>query len=281
MKRGEKLKPLFSLGPISIHFFGLMIAIGAIAGLFLFVREAKRRDMDHKLLLDGAIYSLFGGILGARIVYILIYNPNYYLANPLEVFFIQNGGLSIHGGILGGLIVGYLFLKRHNLPIWKTLNIIAPSLILAQGISRIGCDVFGGPIIGSYPWGVEKYGVLLHPAQAYEFILDFILFGYLWLRLKNPRYTGQVFLHYLIGFLAIRGIVEFARINPMVIGPFSVSHVMSIVGIFIAIFLIRDRKKAGSLDKVMPVGKIEYVKTGLFVLIMIILSVLFYYGVQG
>ena len=136
------MKPLFSFGPFTIHFFGLMIAIGAIAGILLFIREAKRRNMNHKLLLDGVMYSLFGGILGARIFFILFYNPSFYFANPMEVFFIQNGGLSIHGGIIGGVLVGYLFLKKHKLPIWQTLDVVAPSLILAQGISRIGCDVF-------------------------------------------------------------------------------------------------------------------------------------------
>jgi phosphatidylglycerol---prolipoprotein diacylglyceryl transferase len=275
------MKPLFSFGPFTIHFFGLMIAIGAIVGVMLFIREAKRRKMNHKLLMDGAMYSFVGGILGARIVFILFYNPSFYFANPMEVFFIQNGGLSIHGGILGGVLVGYLFLKKHKLPIWQTLDVVAPSLILAQGISRIGCDVFGGPISSVLPWGIEKYGELLHPAQAYEFLLDYLLFGYLWLRLKKTSYTGQVFLHYLIGYLAIRGIVEFTRINPMVVGSFSVSHVMSLIGIIIAAFLIKYRKRSGLIDKANPIPKNEYVKTGIYVLLLIAISLLLYYGVQG
>jgi phosphatidylglycerol:prolipoprotein diacylglycerol transferase len=275
------MKPLFSIGTITIHFFGVMIAIGALAGILLFIREAKRRKMDHKLLMDVAMYSLLGGILGARIVYVLVYNPSYYFANPMEVFFIHNGGLSIHGGIIGGLFVGYLFLKKHKLPIWQTLDIVAPSLILAQGISRIGCDVFGGPILSALPWGIEKYGELLHPAQAYEFLLDYVLFGYLWLRLKKPSYTGQVFLHYLIGYLAIRGIVEFARINPMVVGPFSVSHVMSLLGIIFAIILIRFRKRKGTIDKVNPIPRSEFIKTGIYVVSLMVISLLIYYGVQA
>ncbi|MDC3418139.1 prolipoprotein diacylglyceryl transferase [Aquibacillus salsiterrae] len=275
------MKPLISIGPFSLYFFGLMIAIGAITGLILLINEAKRRNMDHKLLTDGVMYALIGGILGARLVFIFVYNPSYYLANPVEVFFIQNGGLSIHGGILGGLLVGYLFMKKHKLPIFETLDVVAPSLILAQGISRIGCDVFGGPISSALPWGMEKGGEYLHPAQAYEFILDYALFGYLWLRLKSKKYHGQVFIHYLIGFLAIRGIVEFARINPMVIGPFSVSHVMSIIGIAFAIILMNYRKKAGSITKTQPVSKQDIVKTTIIVLTLIIVSLLLYYGVQG
>ncbi|WP_255822157.1 prolipoprotein diacylglyceryl transferase [Halobacillus shinanisalinarum] len=163
------MKPLFSFGPITIHFFGLMIALGALVGLLLFIREAKRRNLNHNLLTDIVLYSLIGGIIGARTVYIVVYNPSYYLVNPIQVFFIQNGGLSIHGGIIGGLLVGYLLLKRHKLPIWRTLDLVAPSLILAQGISRIGCDVFGGPISSTLPWGMEIMGNCCIPLKRMSF----------------------------------------------------------------------------------------------------------------
>lgn len=276
------MKPLFTLGSITLYFFGLMIAIGALIGLLLFLKETKRRGLNHNLLMDGAVYSIIGGVIGARIIYVFVYNPAYYLSNPIEILFIHQGGLSIHGGIIGGLVVGYWFLKRHGLPIWETLDIVAPSLILAQGISRIGCDVFGGPISSALPWGIEFAGEYLHPAQAYELILDYLLFGYLWLRLKNPSYNGQVFAHYLIGYMIIRGIVEFTRVNPMVFGPLSVSHVMSIAGITIGIILIMYLRK---LKTPIPVNKdiknVDYIKTSAFVLIIMIISLVIYYWVHG
>lgn len=273
--------PMFSIGPLTFYFFGLMIGIGALAGIFLVIKEAKRQGLNENKLMDGLIYALIGGIIGARVVYILIYKPVYYISNPIEIFAIHEGGLSIHGGILGGLLVGYWFLKRHKMPVWKVLDIVAPALILAQGISRIGCDVFGGPISSVLPWGIEQNGEYLHPAQAYEFILDYLLFGYLWLRLKKPSYSGQVFIHYLIGFMIIRGIVEFTRENPMVFGPFSVSHVMSLIGIIIGIILIKYRKKQGPIYQGNGIQKSDYIKTTLFVLAMIIVSLLIYYFVQG
>ncbi|MFB6469436.1 prolipoprotein diacylglyceryl transferase [Cytobacillus sp. Hz8] len=274
------MKPIFSIGPLTIYFFGLMIAIGAAVGLYLFNREAKQRGLDHKLLVDGAIYSLIGGVIGARIIYILIYDPAYYFSNPMKIFFIHEGGLSIHGGILGGLLVGYLFLKHYKIPIWEVLDIVAPSLIIAQGISRIGCDVFGGPISNTLPWGMEVNGEYLHPAQAYEFLLDYLLFGYLWLRLKRPSYSGQVFIHYLIGFMVIRGIVEFTRLNPMVFGPFSVSHVMSVIGIVIGIILIIYRKRYKNISK-NNLNKNDYIKTAAMVVALMVVSLVIYYLVQG
>ncbi|WP_394237599.1 prolipoprotein diacylglyceryl transferase [Niallia oryzisoli] len=272
---------MFSIGPLTFYFFGLMIAIGSLVGLYIFTREAKRQGLDHKVLMDIAIYSLIGGIVGARIIYILVYNPSYYFSNPLKIFSIHEGGLSIHGGILGGLLVGYWLLKRHKLPFWKTLDIVAPALIIAQGISRIGCDVFGGPISSALPWGIEVNGEYLHPAQAYEFILDYLLFGYLWLRLKKPSYSGQVFIHYLIGFMVIRGIVEFTRLNPMVFGPFSVSHVMSLIGIIFGIILIQYRKKSDPIHNGKVIKISDYIKTALFILVMIAVSLVVYYFVQG
>lgn len=272
--------PLISIGPFTLYFFGLMIGIGAIVGLLLAVKEAKRRGLNHNLLTDGILYSIIAGVIGARIVYIVIYNPVYYFSNPIEIFAIHQGGLSIHGGILGGLLFGIWFMKRHKMSVWQTLDLIAPSLILAQGISRIGCDVFGGPILSSLPWGIEKNGQLLHPAQAYEFLLDYLLFGYLWLRLKKPSYHGQIFIHYIIGFMTIRGIVEFVRINPMVVGPFSVSHIMSFIGILIASFLMMKRRKDRNTNKT-AISKSDYIKIGFSVIGLMIVSLTIYYLVQG
>ncbi|ADU31312.1 prolipoprotein diacylglyceryl transferase [Evansella cellulosilytica] len=275
------MKPIFNVGPFTIYFFGIMIAIGALIGLLLFIREVKRRGFNEKILIDGIFYSLIGGIVGARLIYVLVYNPSFYFTNPMEILSIHKGGLSIHGGILGGLIVGYIFLKRHKLPLFQILDIAAPSLILAQGISRIGCDVFGGPISHSLPWGIEFKGEYLHPAQAYEFILNYLLFGYLWLRLKRPNYYGQVFTHYLIGFLVIRGIVEFSRINPMVMGLLSVSHVMSILGILFGLILsiyLRQNQIKGQSSLF---DKNDLVKTSVSVLILITVSLQVYYSVQG
>lgn len=276
------MKPLINIGPFTLHFFGLMIAIGAIIGLTIFIKEAKRRGYDHQLLLDIAIYSLIGGVIGARIVYVFVYNPLYYINNPIEILFIHEGGLSIHGGLIGGLFVGFVLLRRHKLPVWKILDLVAPSLILAQGISRIGCDVFGGPISQSLPWGIEFSGEYLHPAQAYEFILNYLLFGYLWIRLKKTSYNGQVFSHYLVGFMINRGLVEFTRENPTVFGIISVSHLLSIIGIIVGTLLIVYLSKQNTrLDNIAKPTKKDYIKVTLFVLLLTILSLGIYYWVQG
>ncbi|GAW92643.1 prolipoprotein diacylglyceryl transferase [Calderihabitans maritimus] len=275
------MKQVLTIGPIHIYFFGLMIALGALTAIILFVREAKHKGLNHRLLLDGALYSLLGGIVGARLVYVLVYNPAYYLANPMEIIFINKGGLSIHGGILGGFLVGYLFIKSHKLPFWEVADTVAPALILAQGIGRVGCDVFGAPMGTPLPWGVTVDGVLLHPAQVYEFLLDYLLFAYLWLKRTRASYSGQVFLHYLIGYSLIRGIVEFTRTNPVVYGPFTVAHLMSAIGIVIGLILIWRRKQEAQPKASATSSTINLWGTSLTTLLLMVGSLLVYYGVQG
>jgi len=275
------MEPLISIGPINIYLFGFMIAVGAAIGLSLFLKVAKKRGLDEKILLDGILLAFIGGVVGARLIYAFVYNPAYYLSNPLQIFFIHNGGLSIHGGLLGGFLVGILFLRKKKLPIWKTLDIAAPFIILAQGISRIGCDVFGVPTVSDPLWAIKVDGVLVHPVQAYEFILNYLLFGYLWLRLKKSAYDGQVFFHYLIGFLAIRGIVEFFRENPLLFGAISVSQVMSLAGFIVAIMAMNYQKKRTLLIKPKSIERSEIAKVSIYILGLTVVSLLLYYWLQG
>jgi phosphatidylglycerol:prolipoprotein diacylglycerol transferase len=274
------LKELFSFGHISIYFFGVTVALGALAGILLASREAKKQGIPEGPFFDVLLYTLLGGFLGARLVYILAYDSSYYFANPLEIIFINNGGLSIHGGILGGVFSGIWRIKKHQLSLWQIADIIAPALILGQAIGRIGCDVFGIPMAEPYFWGVKVNGILVHPAQVYELILDYLLFAYLWLRRTSASYQGQIFVHYLIGFSIIRGIVEFFRFNPTVFGFLSVSHLLSIVGIIAGLILAAYLKKTYPLEKNKEKSA-SPLSTLLFTALLIIVSTAIYYFVQG
>ena len=275
------MEPLFSIGPINIYLFGMMIAIGVFVSLPLFLKEAKRRGYDEKVLLDGVLFSFLGGVIGARLIYVFVYNPSYYFLAPLEILFVHHGGLSIHGGLIGGFITAVIYLRKKGLSILKTLDVAAPFIILAQGISRIGCDVFGFATASDPLWAIKVDGVLLHPVQAYEFTLNYLLFGYLLLRLKSTAYSGQVFFHYLIGFLAIRGIVEFFRENPTLFGIISVSHVMSIIGIAIVVIIMKWHK--GRVKVVTPpnVEGYDIAKTWFYIWALTLISIILYYLLQG
>ncbi|WP_028306782.1 prolipoprotein diacylglyceryl transferase [Desulfitibacter alkalitolerans] len=276
------MKELFSIGPFTVHFFGVMIAIGVIVGLLVALREAERKNLDHAKIFNLLLYTLLGGFLGARLVYVFIYNPGYYLSNPVDILYVHQGGLSIHGGIAGGIIAGVLYARTAKLPLWRTSDALIPALILGQAIGRVGCDVFGVPMENQYFWGIQVQNSLLHPVQVYEFILNYLLFGYLWVKRLNIRYDGQLLVNYLLFFPVIRGIVELFRTNPIFLGSISVAHLMSVIFIIFALglrsVLIKHSyypKKATGLKKS------EVLKTTIFILALIVLSLMIFYGVQG
>lgn len=271
---------LFSLGHFSIYLFGVTIAVGMLAGILLAGREAKRLGLSEDAVFDVVFYSLLGGIVGARLIYILFYDPSYYFANPLEILRINAGGLSIHGGILGGVLVGIWRVKKHELDLWQLADLLAPALILGQAIGRIGCDVFGLPMTKPYFWGVDINGTLVHPAQVYELTLDYILFAWLWLRRNSARYQGQIFVHYLIGFSVIRSIVELFRSNPEIFGFLSVSHLLSIAGIVAGLLLQQYLKKRYPLEANKQ-SAASPLTTILVTILLIVVSVGLYYFIQG
>jgi phosphatidylglycerol:prolipoprotein diacylglycerol transferase len=274
------MKELFSIGHFSIYLFGVTIAVGMLAGILLAGREAKRVGLSEDAVFDVVFYSLLGGIVGARLIYISFYDPSYYFANPLEILRINAGGLSIHGGILGGVLTGIWRAKKSKLDLWQIADLLAPALILGQAIGRIGCDVFGLPMTSSFFWGVEVNGTLVHPAQVYELVLDYVLFAWLWLRRSSASYRGHIFVHYLIGFSAIRSIVELFRSNPEVLGFLSVSHLLSIAGIIAGLLLQQYLKKRYPLEVEKQKPSLP-VATILMTIILIIVSTGLYYFIQG
>ena len=233
------MKEIISIGPIHIYFFGLMIAIGMITGSFFAIKQANKRGISEDTILNVIIIVIISGIVGARLFYILFYNPSFYFSNPSEIIKINEGGLSIHGGIFSAIIAGFIYSRKSKISFFKLADIVALSLPLAQGIGRIGCDVFGKPMLGNFPWGINYGGQIVHPAQVYEFVLDYILFIVLWRRSYKQKFEGELFIVYLISFSVIRGVVEFFRINPVVWGPFSISHVLSLVLVIIGLILYK------------------------------------------
>lgn len=278
------MKVLFHVFGFPIHFFGVMIAIGMIVGLYIAYVEVKRKELDIGKLSDIAVYSLISAIVGARIAYILFYDLSYYIKNPIDIIKIYQGGLSIHGGIIGALIFGVIYFKKNRLSFFKYADAIAPGIILGQGIGRIGCDVFGKVMSVPLPWGIEQQGQLLHPAQVYEFLLDYLVFFILWRKRKKIRYNGQIFLWYIILFSINRGLVELSRINPSVVGWFSISHLLSLIFVIMAFFVIFKIRKNSQYAVVEHT--IEEKKSGLLVYSLITLgivgiSILIFYFVQG
>ena len=231
-----------SLGPLAIHWY----ALSYILAFFLFIVLGRHRikaggTLFTKEMLDDLLtWGILGVILGGRIGYVLFYQLDAYLAQPLNILKVWEGGMSFHGGFLGVLLAMWLFAKRRGLGFWQVMDFVAPLVPLGLASGRIGNFINGElwgrvtdpikfwamgfpqanyedlPLAASNPqyaaW-FSQFGMLpRHPSQLYQFALEGItLFIIVWLFSKKPRPTGQVAMVFLAGYGIFRFIAEYAR----------------------------------------------------------------------
>ncbi len=231
------MQKVFSLGGVHIYLFGITIALGLLCGYLISNYEVKRRKLDEEIFSSLALIVILFSIVGARLYYVLAFNLEYYLANPLEVLMIRNGGMSIQGGLIGGFLSGAIYLRSKGAGILSFADAIVPGLAFGQFVGRIGCDVFGVPMKTPYPWGIFFNGSWVHPVQIYEALLNLALFTYLWRRKHTTQSHGILATEYIVGFGIIRGAIEFFRVNPIWIGTLTVAHLTSLIMIGIGIAL--------------------------------------------
>jgi phosphatidylglycerol:prolipoprotein diacylglycerol transferase len=210
------------LGPLAIHWYGLMYLAGFMTFLWLgrkHIATLNDPQINAKLLDDLLFYGVLGVILGGRLGEVLFYNPGYYLSNPLKILAVWEGGMSFHGGFLGVLVAMALFARQQKLRWLQLMDFIAPLVPPGLAFGRIG-NFINGELWGrptDVPWAMifPKVDRLpRHPSQLYEFALEgVLLFALLWLYARKPRPVGSVSGLFLIGYGSFRFLAEFTR-NP-------------------------------------------------------------------
>ncbi len=235
------------IGPLAIRWYGVLIASAMALGLWLAYREARRRGEDPEELLKAAEFALVGGLVGARLYYVL-FNLDYYLATPFKIIAVWEGGLAIHGGLIGGLLVGGGYAWTRRLPLARYLDIVAPSLVLGQVIGRWGNffneEAFGRPT--DLPWKLYispshrplpfQNAEYFHPTFLYESLWDLGVFAILvvLLRRRLERAPGALFLAYLGLYSLGRLWVEGLRLDSLMLGPIRVAQLASGLAILAA-----------------------------------------------
>ncbi len=211
---------LFNFFNIKIYTYGFFMAIAFLMGLIFIKKEAARYGESPEKMGDLAFYIIISGIIGARIFYIMT-DFKAYIAHPLEMFKIWNGGLTFYGGFIAAFLTTIIYLKKHKMSVLKTMDIMAPGLALGHFFGRIGC-FFAGCCYGrecELPWSIvftnadtlAPAHVHLHPTQLYSALNNLIIFIILLLIRKYKKFTGEIFLIYIFLYGITRSIVEMFR----------------------------------------------------------------------
>jgi phosphatidylglycerol:prolipoprotein diacylglycerol transferase len=197
MLRYPEFDPIaIKIGPLAVHWYGLMYLV-AFALVYVLGRVR---------------------IANGRLGYVLFYKPSYYLAHPLEIFYLWEGGMAFHGGLLGVLLVFWLFARKRGVSFFTVSDFIAPLIPLGLAAGRLG-NFINGELWGrptDVPWAMvfpgSGDGVARHPSQLYQMGMEgILLFIVLWVFSRHPRPTGQVSAVFLIGYGTFRFLAEFTR----------------------------------------------------------------------
>jgi phosphatidylglycerol---prolipoprotein diacylglyceryl transferase len=239
---------LIQIGPLTIHTYGFLLAVGFLIALWLAVRQAKREGIFPAKIIDLGFYILLAAIIGSRLFFILI-NLDHYLKNPIDIFKIWEGGLVFYGGVLLAVPTAIWYIRKHNLSLWQTADIFAPSVAIGHVFGRLGCFAAGccyGKTAQALPWGViftdpdclAPTNVLLHPTQLYESAGELINFLILIVLRRYKSFNGQLFMTYLLLYSILRFSVEFFRgdiARGFLIADISVSQAISVLMFLVAI----------------------------------------------
>lgn len=246
---------LIEFGPFKLFTYGLLVALGFLAFLWVGTREARRYGIAAKDFQDLGFTVLLSAIVGARLFFVVL-EWRYFLENPLQLVALWKGGLVFYGGFVGATVAAVWLARRRRLPAWDTADAVAPALALGQALGRLGC-FFAGCCYGAacdLPWAVTftdpnslaRLGVPLHPTQLYEAAADLSLFALLYFGVApRRRAPGRVFGWYLVLYPALRFVVEMFRDDPRgALGPLSTSQAVGIPLFAAGLWILLARRRA-------------------------------------
>lgn len=257
------LNPIaFQLGSIEVHWYGVIIACGVVLALVLSVAEGKRLGIKEDYFYDYLLWAIPVAIICARCYYVIFQWP-YYSLHPAEIIAIWDGGIAIYGAIIGGFLTLYFFCRARQLSMWTMVDVIAPTLIMAQGIGRWGNfmnqEAFGrvttrAALVAQHipNWIINQMYIGGHyrvPTFLYESLWDLAGFALL-LLLRHRQHLfkrGEVFLTYVMWYAAGRFVIEGMRTDSLMLGPIRISQLLSVIFFVSALIIMVARRRSKKL----------------------------------
>jgi phosphatidylglycerol---prolipoprotein diacylglyceryl transferase len=261
------------IGPLTIHLYGIIIMLGALAAAYIGARQAKKAGKNPDLLWDAFPWVLVAGVIGARLWHVFTPSASqiamgltveYYLTNPLEILKIWQGGVGIPGAVIGGALGLYFFTHRRGEPFLRWADFVAPGLALAQAIGRwgnfINQELYGAPT--DLPWAIRidpqnrlpgfQDVAYYHPLFLYESLWNIgNMLILLWLsrRMGHKLKMGDVFLAYLVIYPLGRFLLEFLRLDPSPVAGININQTIMLVILLTAGLILFLRHRPGQVSK--------------------------------
>lgn len=248
----------FSIGPITVRWYGILIALGIVLAYFIGQREAVKRGLPEDFLADLLIWAIPISIISARIYYVAM-KWEFYGANPGKIIQIWNGGIAIHGALIGAVITAYIFCRKRGVSFLRVADIAAPSILIGQIIGRWGNfmnqEAFGGPVSREFleglmlpNWIIEQMyiaelGTYVHPTFLYESLWNLVGLIILLVFRRVNLQRGEMFFFYMIWYSIGRFFIEGMRTDSLyLIGELRSAQVVSIIAIIIGVVAIVYRR---------------------------------------
>ncbi len=257
------LPKLVQFGSFYIPTYGVLVALGFLAGLGITLRLARRVGLPADQITNLAVYCAMAGIVGAKL-FMFLFDIGDYVHDPARIFSLetlQAAGV-FHGGFIAAFIVALLYVRKQRLPAFPTMDVFAPGIALGQAIGRLGCFA-AGCCWGKecdLPWGVRfrsneaapvPLDKTLHPVQLYESAADLIIFGILYHRFRRNDRGGQIIGLYLVLYSTARFVIEFFRVHEQpLVGPFSLTQWIALGLLAVGVgILLRGHLSAGTVTQ--------------------------------
>jgi phosphatidylglycerol:prolipoprotein diacylglycerol transferase len=254
---------LFSIGPLTIHSYGLFVAIGFTVGILVTVRIGKAEGIKSQVVMDMGLVVILWAIIGSRLAYVLM-NFSFYRTNPLNVFKVWEGGLVFSGGLIAVAVAMSWYLKRHHLSFWTMGDLWAPGIAIGQSIGRLGCFMagccYGKPtnlkwgVVFTHPSSLAPPNMSLHPTQLYASLSGLTIFVVLMVLHAKKHFEGQVFIWFLILHSTARLLIERFRGDNLgsVLGTeMSITQLIStliLIASVVALFVLKPKEETDLPD---------------------------------
>jgi phosphatidylglycerol:prolipoprotein diacylglycerol transferase len=223
---------LLKLGPFTIYSYGFFVAVAFLVSSALVVRAGEKQGLSRSDVLDILIAILLGGLIGGRLLFVII-NLSYFLENPVHIVMLNEGGMAFQGGLAGGMIAALIACRVKKVSFWGMLDLVSPYAALGHAIGRIGCLMngccYGKPVTSGFGLMFHGEPVMRAPVQIYESLSLLALFLVLLFIGRKRRFGGEIFSIYIMLYAVIRIALEPLRAdNPVVFAGTTLANIISI-----------------------------------------------------